>query len=70
MGSQRADHCGELMRDLERLISDKQNTLRGRPRDWIDDCGDWRRNIDWASVAIIVGMIAMMLAILATALWL
>ncbi|MBT1509456.1 hypothetical protein KIP88_02980 [Bradyrhizobium sp. SRL28] len=45
------------MTDLEKLITDKQDQLRGRPRDWLDDFGDWRRRTDWASVALIVGAV-------------
>jgi hypothetical protein len=43
--------------DLERLIRERQEALRGRPRDWIDDFGDWRRRIDWMSVLLIVGAV-------------
>lgn len=43
------------MIDLERLITERQDQLRGRPRDWIDDFGDRWRRIDWIDVAIITG---------------
>lgn len=43
------------MTDLEKLITDRQDELRGRQRDWIDDFGDWRRRADWIGVALIVG---------------
>jgi hypothetical protein len=43
--------------DLERLIAEKQDELRGRPRDWIDDFGDWRRHTDWTTVNLIVGVV-------------
>jgi hypothetical protein len=39
--------------DLERLIREKQDALRGRPRDWIDDVGDHCRRFDWISALII-----------------
>lgn len=38
------------MIDLETLIRDKQDALRGRPRDWIDDFKDWRIGVDLTSV--------------------
>jgi hypothetical protein len=41
--------------DLERLIRERQESLRGRPHDWIDDFADWRRRADWIGVAMIVG---------------
>ena len=42
------------MTDLEKLIRDRQDELRGRPRDWIDSFVDWHREMDWITVAVIV----------------
>ncbi|GLQ36735.1 hypothetical protein GCM10007908_03550 [Rhizobium albus] len=28
--------------DLEQIIRNKQDQLRGRPRDWLDDFKEWR----------------------------
>ena len=58
------------MIDLEDLIRDRQDQLRGRPRDWIDDFGDRRRNTDWLgiTVLIIVPMLTL-LASVALVLW-
>jgi hypothetical protein len=43
------------MTDLEKLIRDQQDELRGRPRDWIDDFGDWRRRDGpyWPAILVI-----------------
>ena len=41
------------MTDLEKLIRDRQDALRGRPRDRIDDFMDWQRRMDWATVAVV-----------------
>jgi hypothetical protein len=56
--------------DLERLITDRQDQLRGRPRDWIDDFGGWGRRVDWTGVAIIAGGLVVSFAMLFVALWL
>lgn len=58
------------MIDLERLIRDKQDVLRGRPEDWIDRFGGWRRRVDWTGVAIIVGGLLVPGAIILAVLWL
>jgi hypothetical protein len=50
--------------DLERLLTERQDKLRGRPRDWIDDFGGWRRRIDWTGVVIIAGALLVPLSIL------
>jgi YD repeat-containing protein len=42
-----------MMTDLEELIRAKQDKLRGRPEDWIDRFGYWRRRIDWVTVVTI-----------------
>jgi YD repeat-containing protein len=44
------------MVDLEELIRAKQDKLRGRPEDWIDRFGYWRRRIDWATVLVIAAL--------------
>jgi len=49
--------------DLERLLSEQQDRLRGRRRDWIDDFADWRQRTDWSSVAIIFGPPALVLLV-------
>jgi hypothetical protein len=49
---------------LEKLLTDKQDELRGRPRDWIDDFGDWRRTTDW------FGTIVALLLLAASLVWL
>jgi hypothetical protein len=51
--------------DLEQLIRKRQDELRGRPEDWIDRFGEWRRRQDWWVWAIIIGAIVAELAILA-----
>ena len=52
------------MIDLERLITEKQDRLRGRPRDWIDDFGDWWRRVDWVGTALVgVWLILTLLAL-------
>ena len=43
--------------DLEKLITDKQDSLRGRPRDWIDDVKDWSARTDWAVASLVVTVI-------------
>lgn len=40
--------------DLEKLIRDKQDELRGRPEDWIDRFMDWYRRQDWDDYCIMV----------------
>jgi len=39
--------------DLEKLIRDRQDALRGRRRDWIDDVVDWQQRVDWLTVGVI-----------------
>jgi hypothetical protein len=56
--------AGPQLTDLERLIAERQDQLRGRPRDWIDDFGDWRRRVDWTRVAIIVGALLLPFAMM------
>lgn len=59
------------MTDLERLLRDRQDQLRGRPEDWIDRFGGWRRNVDWLGIFILFALPAMtMLAVLAVVVWL
>jgi hypothetical protein len=41
------------MADLEKLIRDRQDELRGRPRDWIDDFTAWHRRMDWVTVGVV-----------------
>jgi hypothetical protein len=50
--------------DLEKLIADRQDALRGRSRDWIDDFGDWRRNVDWVRVVLVVATVALVVTAL------
>jgi hypothetical protein len=43
--------------DLERLIATKQDRLRGRRRDWLDDFADWRQRVDseaWIAVTLLL----------------
>jgi hypothetical protein len=54
--------------DLEELLIHRQNQLRGRPEDWIDRFGGWRRRIDWVDVALLVAPVAMLLMIAGMAL--
>jgi len=54
--------------DLEKLIGDKQDRWRGRPRDRLDDFADWRRRVDWPGVAIIASPL-LLAALLALVLW-
>ena len=42
------------MTDLEKLIRDKQDALRGRRRDWIDNFVDWQRDMDWITVWVVL----------------
>ena len=56
------------MIDLEELLTNRQNLLRGRPEDWIDRFGGWRRRIDWVDVALLVAPVAMLLMIAGMAL--
>ena len=42
--------------DLCDLITRKQDELRGRPRNWRDDLGDWWRYLDWEQIAFRVVM--------------
>jgi len=42
------------MTDLEKLIRDRQDQLRGRQRDWIDNFVDWHRDMDWITIAVIL----------------
>jgi hypothetical protein len=48
------------MVDLEKLIADKQDALRGRRRDWIDEVKDWSARTDWAVISLVltVGILA------------
>jgi hypothetical protein len=55
--------------DLETLIRERQDSLRGRPEDWIDRFGGWRRNADWPSIAIIAGGLLVPLLILFAVAW-
>ena len=41
--------------DLEKLIAAKQDALRGRRRDWIDDAKDRLQYADW-SIAYLVAV--------------
>jgi len=43
---------------LEKLLTDKQDALRGRPEDWIDRFGDWRRTTDWFGTPLAVLLLA------------
>ena len=56
------------MADLERMIRERQDVLRGRPEDWIDRFVAWRRRVDWATVAIISGAL-LMPALILLAIW-
>ena len=68
MDGVRQHHGGAQLIDLEQLIRQRQDQLRGRPEDWIDRFGDWRRNADWVGIAIIIGPFALLLLITGIAL--
>ena len=55
------------MIDLEELIRNRQDVLRGRPRDW--GFGDRRRNADWFGVGVLIGVLLTLLASFALVLW-
>jgi len=40
--------------DLEKLIREKQDQLRGRPEDWIDRFKGWRHRVDWTTTSLMV----------------
>jgi hypothetical protein len=40
--------------DLERLIAEKQDALRGRPLNWRDDFVDWMKRVDWVGVGMMI----------------
>jgi hypothetical protein len=42
--------------DLETLIRNKQDQLRGRPEDWTDRLIHWLHTMDWMEVVDHVGM--------------
>jgi hypothetical protein len=42
------------MIDLERLIAQKQDALRGRPLNWRDGFIDWMRRVDWWGVGMVI----------------
>jgi len=44
---------------LEKLLRDKQDQLRGRPEDWIDRFGSWRRRTDWIGITIVTVWVAL-----------
>lgn len=59
------------MSDLERLLRQRQDQLRGRPEDWIDRFGNWRLSVDWVGIFILVAVPLMtMLAVAAVVVWL
>jgi hypothetical protein len=45
------------MTDLERLITERQDQLRGRREDWLDRFRHWRERTDPVGVAMIVGAV-------------
>ena len=53
-----AERVGAMI-DLEKLIGEKQDRLRGRPRDRLDDFQDWRRRLD---VETLIGAVSLVLA--------
>lgn len=59
------------MIELERLLRDRQDQLRGRPLDWIDRFGDWRRSVDWHGIIILIAVpLLTLLAVTAVVVWL
>jgi hypothetical protein len=42
--------------DLEELLRNRQDQLRGRPRDWFDDFGDRRRDTDWLGITVLIAV--------------
>ena len=64
MGRHWQEHRAAPVIDLEELIRNRQDQLRGRPEDWIDRFGAWRRGVDWTGVAIIAGALLMPVLIL------
>lgn len=45
---------------LGRLIRNRQDELRGRPEDWLDRFGDWRRQQDWPAILIVLMILAVL----------
>jgi len=64
MGIERPGHRIGAVIDLETLIADRQNVLRGRPRGWCDEFGDRWHRIDWPVVAFIGFVLLVRLAAL------
>jgi hypothetical protein len=50
--------------DLGKLIADRQDQLRGRPRNWRDDFNDWRARIDWDGVILRLGVVVIGVGVL------
>jgi predicted transposase YdaD len=69
MGVERAEHRAAPVIDLEDLIRQRQDQLRGRPRDWIDDFGDRRRNTDWLGIVVLIVVPALTLLATAVVVW-
>jgi hypothetical protein len=49
------------MSDLEQLLRKRQDQLRGRPEDWIDRFGDWRKRQNWVGVMILAAVLVLVL---------
>jgi hypothetical protein len=50
------------MTDLEKMIRERQDALRGRPADSIDRFMDWYASLDWFNIAMFVLAVAGTLA--------
>lgn len=52
---------GVAMTDLEKLLRDKQDELRGRPLDWIDVAKERLDRIDWTDMMVVLASVAMLI---------
>lgn len=50
------------MTDLEKLLRDRQDELRGRPEDWIDRLAEWESRQDWTNNFMMLSSAALIFA--------
>lgn len=55
------------MFDLEKLIRDRQDQLRGRPEDWIDRFIAWKQRQDWVDISMLAVDISMLAVLIVSA---